>query len=227
MSVELVLRCHKKFKGYDNSNLGSNLICSTYSGSNELVVRGKDDSDSGKPQFRGANYINDLESIWWIIVWTWLHFDKDRGAGSSSSVIYNADERSQIASELFPGTVEIDLRRNFLYKNFTFMDYKAVIPNTLPGLGETMSVFREKLIEAYIKDKGTIKHCKLLIDDLHEELLKAIELAPKEDLNLILVEIDSVALSKTQSSSTYKRSSIDENEEYEPRKKARYGHSAL
>ena len=31
------------------------------------------------PQAEGvfeANYVHDLESIWWILVWTWLNFDK-------------------------------------------------------------------------------------------------------------------------------------------------------
>lgn len=193
------------------------------------------------PQAEGvfeANYVHDLESIWWILVWTWLNFDK-KGTVLSP---YQSKRRSQITSELFPGKVESLPRLRFLYTEKVFTKYNKNIPGTLPALREIISTLRPEFSKIYavMKEKGINReldgHYTGLLDEpkFHKQFLDVLRSALKGNIDIDVVMTDSIptttvtaASSNCDSNVGSKRSFYKENVEERPKKKARYSSTTL
>ena len=139
-----------------------------------------------KPGF-WANYLHDLESIWWIIIWTIAHFMKASDFELRSPAYeLEKSKKKTLTDLLFPGLSEE--RWKFLATD-TFYEYLDGIPNSLPKVKQIAGLMKSRLISAYHKRENSMDICEpILVSDectFHREFLKDLRLHPFEDVDIV------------------------------------------
>ena len=118
-------------------------LSSTYSLSTLSSSPGHDQSKQGSKPF-WANYIHDLESIWWIAVWLLYRFEQvERKRKTSENVPRDHQWNSLLDFEsLFD-------RELFFSHDNIFFSYISDIPRPVPVLEKFVTQCRKVLLSAY------------------------------------------------------------------------------
>ena len=179
-----------------------------------------------------ANYLHDLESLWWIIVKTLFTFEETEALGSDSSAYQlQAKNRDEVVEMLFPGDGEgkTCMRPAFFYDSeysgySYFDDYLETIPCPLSALEIVIREIRTKLHNAYkVKEYDMEKLDRPIElsdgDTLHEEILEILRSHPVGDVNIIAIDDKQKAKVEKKQKSKRKNCEIIENER--PAKRSR------
>ena len=126
-------------------------------------------NDTAEPGIH-HNYIHDLESLWWILVWTTFVYEKKPYEMSAEW----AEAQRTSYNILFPGNTCITDRLSFLNDDSTFNSRVKVVSPFLMGYADIIGYFRELLLAEYEEmEKGvpaTIYFSGL--DTIHEDFLE-------------------------------------------------------
>ena len=91
------------------------------------------------------NYLHDLESVWWIIVWALFNFEKKDAEADS----YTTIQRKLNKDILFSGTVGNQDRIEFLSMRKTYAKKTKCLPEYFENLPTTLGTIAEAIIELY------------------------------------------------------------------------------
>ena len=94
------------------------------------------------------NYIHDLESLWWILVWTTFVYEKMPDPTYEMSAEWAKAQRSRY-NILFPGDMYIIDRQLFLIDNSTFKARVKDVSPFLTGYARIIRYFRDLLLAEY------------------------------------------------------------------------------
>ena len=99
-----------------------------------------------------ANYLHDLESIFWIVMWTMFKYQKETESTDSKS-IHAQKKGSKI---LFSNTENVARRRNFLMKKHFFDEVIKHVPGYFKELKTLATTFKDHLLRVYYKEESEI-----------------------------------------------------------------------
>ena len=199
----------------------------TTDSSSGLVGRSDPPICDGMPIF-WANYIHDLESIWWILIWTLLAYQK---VGSEN---YSVQSRSEIQRRIWAIENLFDESDYYLDRSMnlkereSFNKIASAIPSFFKGLVEVAAIFREKLVSTYLEEEGKSIFPIKLMDDglLHRDILEAFRTSPIENFDVVYIfSKNKTATESTtdsdKTSESSKRSTCEDSDEERPFKRAR------
>ena len=137
-----------------------------------------------------ANYIHDLESIWWISVWILYKFRK-----ATEKRVVITDISKEHSQNLFLASEPSSFRLLFLMVEKSFMSYIKSIPHPIHSLVGFVINFRKLLVSAYKNEEIDMKEDSpiYMADEctLHKEILELLKVAQgKDNYNdkIVLVE---------------------------------------
>ena len=172
-----------------------------------------------------ANYIHDLESIWWILLWVILNFEKAGQEEYTEEYKEEIKERVDAAARLFHTGSDCSGRKSILKSKPAFEGLMSKISNSFDGLAQVTITFKENMISTYKTEEGRINFPIKLRDGgvLHQVILDALGTSPIEYFDVVHVDDIHLTTSEESSGST-KRSISEDNEDSEeerPSKRAR------
>ena len=108
-----------------------------------------------------ANYLHDLESLWWILVWTNTHFLKASDFESKSPAYELEKKKKEAINEaLFSNTETMFWNRRFFFSSDnTHYRCLGVVPNSFPNLRRIVKVMRQMLLFTFIKREREMDLC--------------------------------------------------------------------
>ena len=129
-------------------------------------------SRKAKVEFR-FNPLHDLESIWWIALWTFLHFTPADVSDTQLMKQYH------IARTLFPG-ISVDRDRNECFRSSDdfqeHLDALAFDPETVMGrLGLGVNVLAFALRQEYVRVEKKLPIQTSELDGVHDRLNDVME----------------------------------------------------
>ena len=151
---------------YESTESGSNLSCYSQPERHRIPF--------------WANYIHDLESIWWISVWVLYRFRK---ATEKRRVLTKVSEDHSCKLFLKPDSPLP--RLTFLTLNNSFKNYIENIPHPLYNLKKFVVECRQKLLSAYETIESSMKvNLPIYMTDggmLHREIVGLLQAARSND----------------------------------------------
>ena len=121
------------------------------------------------------NYVHDLESLWWILVWTAFVYEKMPDPTYEMSAEWAKAQRSRY-NILFPGDMYIIDRQLFLIDNSTFKARVKDVSPFLTGYARIIRYFRDLLLAEYnLMEKdvpATVYFSRSGSDIIHEDFLE-------------------------------------------------------
>ena len=198
----------------------------TSGSSSGLVEKGGLLAPSWVPIF-WSHYIHDLESIWWILIWTLLTYQKHSDEDHAVDPNTELERRMRVRNLFYVDDYCIE-RSNHLENKRIFNGLARIIPDLFKGLIEVAAVFREKLVSTYIKEEGKSVFPIKLMDDglLHRDILEAFRTSPIENFDVVYIfSKNKTATESTtdsdKTSESSKRSTCEDSDEERPFKRAR------
>ena len=165
-----------------------------------------------------ANYLHDLESILWILVWTLFVYRKDSAeCVSSESTCAQKSEGDRLFAQAGMGLLH---REKFLKSKETFNEKMKFIPDYFGNLKELITKFKDHLLNSYYDEEknitsasnGPIKPTEGLV---HNSILEAFRCYGIPDGD------DGFELTLVNPPRSLKRSTPDEATDEKPAKKLR------
>jgi serine/threonine protein kinase len=97
------------------------------------------------------NHLHDLESLWWVAVWTvfYNHFSK-KGTQSPSVILQDAEEQFQLAQALFPSVQHHNTRDHIFQNTGAFEELYDKLPENNRPFGPGLDIIRQLLITHYL-----------------------------------------------------------------------------
>ena len=136
-----------------------------------------------------ANYLHDLESLWWIIIYTMTHFIKagDLKSNPTADELEKREE-NEIFKSIFSNTTYPQEREKFLSTDI-FFDYMREFSESFPKLWCIAKFMRSRLVHTYCKREFRLDETKpILVSDectLHKEFLHFLHQHPCEDIDIV------------------------------------------
>ena len=199
----------------------------TTDSSSGLARRSDPPIHDGMPTF-WANYIHDLESIWWILIWTLLTYHKTGNDNYTPDTTIETQQRFLAAEKLFHVNDYYLDRLMHLEERDSFNEIAEAIPSFFKGLVEVAAVFREKLVLTYLEEEGKSVFPIKLMDDglLHRDILEAFRTSPIESFDVAYIFTKNKAATKLttdpdETSKSSKRPTCENDDEGRPFKRAR------
>ena len=154
---------------------------------------GKDPAETRDVDDEGgicANYIHDLESIWWIVIWTLFNYQEASLVASNGKEYRETSEaQKNTISQLFNGVKANATRYFFLSIPATFTEFMKSAPQNLKKLKEAATHSRKLLVDHYIeKERKNI--LPIVLTDggsLHAGILEALYGAFGSGLNVEII----------------------------------------
>ena len=115
------------------------------------------------------NDLHDLESFWWIVIYI-LFFNID----SADSGPTGENSRESVASSLFPGTSDLEYRRDFLSVQNKFTAGTEWTPSYLSKIMVLIDLIRIGLVRRYEEIEKDSEKTDIF-EDVHEEFFKAFD----------------------------------------------------
>ena len=141
-----------------------------------------------------ANYLHDLESIWWIIAWTSLNFEKIEDISAVPQYERVEDKvRDEIIDEIFPDDLHSRERSKFFHSESSFNTQMGMVPRPLLALEYIMEKLRKILNDAYLEEEYSLEKNDQPIELLHErvpheKILEILKLFPDEDVGVVSID---------------------------------------
>ena len=170
-----------------------------------------------------ANYIHDLESIWWILIWTLLTYQKVGNENYALESNADVQRRTRAAERIFhTDNLSTHIERSSLLKCSNFETFTEIIPSFFKGLIGVAATFKERLVSTYKEEEGKSIFPIKLKDDglLHWDILDAFKKSAIEYFDVVYINDNSSTDSEGTPVSS-KRSTREDIEEERPSKRAR------
>lgn len=149
-------------------------------------TQAEENSDDSKCDFY-HNHLHDLESLWWIFVWSAFVYEKAPAMDDDESIELAA-EQMQYYNLLFPSAISSEERVSFLAFEDTFFKYISYIPPSFHVQKEMIDIFRYVLVKAYQKSEEKITgplHFSSPV--VHEDIMGALIDVKFPDLEVVPV----------------------------------------
>ena len=187
-------------------------------------------SDSPIPNWLHAfwfSYIHDLESIWWVLIWTLLKYQKAGNADNAVESNTEVQKRILTAEKLFHSDDFLIARYDLLTLGRMLDKTAMIIPIFFEGLVNVAAIFREKLASAYKEEEEKSVFPIKLTDNgsMHRDILMAFRTSAIEYFDVVCIDDESTIDSTTgsnEASSNSKRSICEDSTDERPSKRARY-----
>ena len=163
-----------------------------------LASREEQESESSQAN-KGSgicyNYIHDIESVWWIMVWALFSFEKKARSGNDVLDSLLSGTRRDNKRTLFPGTLTSGERYLFIQKESHFSNaVNGCIPQYFSDLTDTVRVLRKVIVKTYkkkeIDEPEVIKFDSSKDDgdmDPHRAFISTLRDTLMEDFEIVLV----------------------------------------
>ena len=141
-----------------------------------------------------ANYLHDLESIFWIIIWTMFLYRKETFETIDLKPMYaQKDAGSELFSKETQGVLN---RKYFLTSKEIFTNRMKSIPEYYKNIKELATTFKDHLIKAYDKEERKITANDPILrpkNSIYRSILKTFRShsIPDGDAGLMLSPIES------------------------------------
>ena len=153
-------------------------------------------NDTAKPGIH-HNYIHDLESLWWILVWTTFIYEKMPDPTYETSAEWAEAQRTSY-DILFPIDTCITDRLSFLRDDGTFNSRVKSVSPFLMGYADIIGYFRKLLLVEYEEMEksvpATVYFSRSGSDVIHEDFLE--KLSEREIEKGIVVSVRGRTLRK-------------------------------
>ena len=131
---------------FSEQSTGADKTLDDYIQEREAYEKNRKTNDTSKGVH--YNYIHDLESVWWIVVWALFNFEK-KDAGTNKSDSQATRQRKFNKDTLFSGTVGNQDRFEFLSVRTTYADTTGCLPKYFENLIRTLDTIAEAITELY------------------------------------------------------------------------------
>ena len=147
-------------------------------------------SDDGRKTGFWANYLHDLESLWWILVWTNTHFLKASDFESKSPAYELEKKKKDTINEMLFSHTKILMERDYFFSsNESHYEHLGKVPNSFPNLRHIVKVMRQMLLFTYcMREEEMDDTIPILVSEdcsLHIDCLEQIRSHPWEDIEII------------------------------------------
>ena len=115
-----------------------------------LMHKEENPEQVGEPKGIYYNYIHDLESVWWIVVWALFNFEKKDARTDS----YTTRQRKLNKDKLFSGTVDNNYRFKFLSVRESYAETIACLPKYFKDLSAMLGTIAKVITELYQKKES-------------------------------------------------------------------------
>ena len=137
-----------------------------------------------------ANYLHDLESLWWILVWTNTHFLKASDFESKSPAYELEKKKKDAINEMLFSHTKILMEREYFFSsNGSHYKHLGKVPNSFPNLRHVVKVMRKMLLFTYfMREEEMDDTIPILVSDdcsLHIDCLEQLRSHPWEDIKII------------------------------------------
>ena len=130
---------------FSKQSTGADKTLDDYIQELKAYEKNRETNDTSKRVYNNNNYIHDLESVWWIVVWALFNFEKKDPRADS----YTTRQRKLNKDVLFPGTVDNQDRIEFLSMRKTYADTTECLPKYFENLIRTLGTIAEAITELY------------------------------------------------------------------------------
>ena len=158
-----------------------------------LMHKEENPEQVGEPKGIYYNYIHDLESVWWIVVWALFNFEKKDAEADS----YTTRQRKLNKDKLFSRTIDSDYRFIFLSMWGLYSQTIECLPMYFKNLPITLAVIAEAITDIYrMKElnKEWNKKVPIVWDEssnIHETFIRLLRRVEMEEFEIVRVlEID-------------------------------------
>ena len=167
----------------------------------------QDEEDESLENAKGGiyhNYLHDLESLWWIIVWTAFIYEKSPAADDDETLERALNQKSHF-SKLFPGDMSMGMRVGFLKDPNRFDEYILQVPAAFSWQLTLIRTFRKALVAFFHSVNQDITKPARLTGPkyVHIAILRAL-------LKIDLPEIEVTSVLKRKDSKVNKRPAEEE-----------------
>ena len=144
------------------------------------------------------NYLHDLESVWWIIVWALFNFEKKDARTDS----YTTRQRKLNKDKLFSGTIDSNYRFRFLSIRESYARTIRCLPKYFKNLSVMLGIIAKAITEFYRK-KESNEEGPIVWDEssnIHKIFIGLLDDVTTEQFEIVRVPgIDDEILPATQS----------------------------
>ena len=181
---------------FSEQSTGAGKTLDDYIQEREAYEKNRETNDTSKGVY--YNYIHDLESVWWIIVWALFNFEK-KDAGTDS---YTTRQRKLNKDKLFSGTTDSNYRFRFLSIRESYARTIRCLPKYFKNLPIMLGIIAKAITELYRK-KESIEEGPILWDEssnIHKIFIGLLDDVTMEQFEIVRVPgIDDEILPATQS----------------------------
>ena len=104
------------------------------------------------------NYIHDIESVWWVMIWALFTFEKEGELLDRGDTVTRRTNREN----LFYGPLKAMDRRDFFERLEIYDNYTKCIPDYFYSIKAALDLVRKKIIKEYrakeVKNPQSIKY---------------------------------------------------------------------
>ena len=133
---------------FSEQSTGAGKTLDDYIQEREAYEKNRETNDTSKGVY--YNYIHDLESVWWIIVWALFNFEK-KDAGTDS---YTTRQRKLNKDKLFSGIIDSNYRFKFLSVRESYAETIACLPKYFKNLSVMLGIIAKAITEFYRKKES-------------------------------------------------------------------------
>ena len=131
------------------------------------------------------NYIHDLESVWWIVVWALFNFEKKDAEVDS----YTTIQRKLNKDKLFSGTIHNNYRFRFLSIRESYARTIRCLPKYFKNLPVMLGIIAKAITELYRK-KESIEEGPIVWDEssnIHKIFIGLLDDVTTEQFEIVRV----------------------------------------
>lgn len=169
-----------------------------------------------------ANYLHDLESMFWILIWTMSKYQMETTKGIDPELIISQKEIRDILFSQKDGAKTS--RELFLKNDSTFEKRLDLIPNYYEDLKKLARSFREHLYGAYREEEKNMKADGLIKPSegsVHLSILETFKTTKIDEYRVIPINYAELESTPTKSPQSLKRPTSNDDLEKKQRKKAK------
>ena len=133
---------------FSEQSTGAGKELDDYRQEHKAYEKNRETNDTSKGVF--YNYIHDLESVWWIVVWALFNFEKKDARTDS----YTTRQRKLNKDKLFSGTIDGNYRFKFLSVRESYAETIACLPKYFKDLSAMLGTIAKVITELYRKKES-------------------------------------------------------------------------
>ena len=133
---------------FSEQSTGAGKTLDDYIQEREAYEKNRETNDTSKGVF--YNYIHDLESVWWIVVWALFNFEKKDARTDS----YTTLQRKLNKDKLFSGTTDSNYRFRFLSIRESYARTIRCLPKYFKNLSVILGIIAKAITELYRKKES-------------------------------------------------------------------------